>query len=728
MWAFLNPLFLWAGLAALIPLLLHLLQRRRLVHVRFSTLRFLRLAQKRSARKIRMENFLLWLLRTLVVLALVAAFAIPVLRTERLGRLVGSSARDVAIVLDGSYSMRYTSTQRNVWDETVAAAAAVVEGLRKGDRVCLFVAEDNVRALIAQPSTDLALALSLIKAQQPGNWPSRLKPAIDAAAAALKQSTRRERELHIITDGQAVPWRPPAEAGAAAAAAGEPVPEAGPAAAEPTCFVTLVGPRDPFNAYPRTVDVEPALLMAGMPARVTVQVGHSGPLEPVTISLLVDDREVVRRSLEFTPEKATDELVLPVPALEAGVHHARVMVPADGLALDDELHFLLRVRERLKVLCVGTAEDAFFLMKSLNPAGDVAAGFEVNRVDPDNFAGADLATYSCVFLCNAIPLPGQGLLALEDQVRRGGTLVVFPGDRATPRDYASWTCLPAVPVDVRTVPESERLRTLRLLARKDPFFTGFKLPAGAVPTLALQRELTWGAASPDAMPLMAAGPDATFLWGRTVGLGRVFMYALSADRRWSTFPLSPLFLPLNHQMVQFGAGLGREPLYRWTSHALLLSDVLTGLREQARLVDPDGKPVALRREREGARTLVYADELNNPGVYSIEPSAEERLQPALAVNVDRIESDLTPLPEREIAGRTGFRTTFLARDREDLLRQIDEHRRGRPLGEPLLWLALVLAVAEVALANRMSRRAGTLSDRLGVDDAGRIRTAQAGVG
>ena len=80
MWTFLNPMFLYALGAGLIPLVLHLLKRRQAVIVHFSTLRFLKLAQKKSSRRMRMENFLLWLLRTILLLLLALAFAMPVIR------------------------------------------------------------------------------------------------------------------------------------------------------------------------------------------------------------------------------------------------------------------------------------------------------------------------------------------------------------------------------------------------------------------------------------------------------------------------------------------------------------------------------------------------------------------------------------------------------------------------------------------------------------------------
>ena len=68
MLVFANPMFLWALTAAAIPLMLHMFQRRKTVVTPFPTLRFLKAAQKSSSSRVRFENFLLWLLRTLLLL------------------------------------------------------------------------------------------------------------------------------------------------------------------------------------------------------------------------------------------------------------------------------------------------------------------------------------------------------------------------------------------------------------------------------------------------------------------------------------------------------------------------------------------------------------------------------------------------------------------------------------------------------------------------------------
>ncbi|HXG39208.1 MAG TPA: BatA domain-containing protein, partial [Bacteroidota bacterium] len=77
---FLNPLVLLGLLAAAIPILLHLFNLRKLRTIEFSTLTFLKELQKSKIRRIKIRQWLLLLLRTLLVILLVMAFARPTVR------------------------------------------------------------------------------------------------------------------------------------------------------------------------------------------------------------------------------------------------------------------------------------------------------------------------------------------------------------------------------------------------------------------------------------------------------------------------------------------------------------------------------------------------------------------------------------------------------------------------------------------------------------------------
>ena len=78
---FLNPFVLFGLAAAAIPILLHLLNLRKLKTIDFSTLRFLKELQKTSIRKLKAQQIILLILRTLIVIFSVLAFSRPTIKS-----------------------------------------------------------------------------------------------------------------------------------------------------------------------------------------------------------------------------------------------------------------------------------------------------------------------------------------------------------------------------------------------------------------------------------------------------------------------------------------------------------------------------------------------------------------------------------------------------------------------------------------------------------------------
>ena len=121
---FLNPIMLFGLAAAAIPILLHLLNLRKLKTVEFSSLRFLKELQRTRIRRIRLRQWLLLLLRTLLVLSLVLAFSRPALRGS-LASLGGTSARStIVLLIDDSPSMGMRNAGGMLFDQARAAARA----------------------------------------------------------------------------------------------------------------------------------------------------------------------------------------------------------------------------------------------------------------------------------------------------------------------------------------------------------------------------------------------------------------------------------------------------------------------------------------------------------------------------------------------------------------------------------------------------------------------------
>src|ERR1041385_2501514 len=78
---FLNPLYLFGLLAASLPIIIHLLNRRRIKRIRFPAVKFILLSQKRISRTKRLRHWLLLALRTAAIVVLVFLLARPIFQT-----------------------------------------------------------------------------------------------------------------------------------------------------------------------------------------------------------------------------------------------------------------------------------------------------------------------------------------------------------------------------------------------------------------------------------------------------------------------------------------------------------------------------------------------------------------------------------------------------------------------------------------------------------------------
>ena len=103
--SFINPLFLFALAAGILPILIHRLTRRKAFTKKFSAVRLLIQSQQNMARPQRLKHFLLLTLRILAVVTLVFLVARPILIQP--GLLATSGEGATVILLDNSASMGY---------------------------------------------------------------------------------------------------------------------------------------------------------------------------------------------------------------------------------------------------------------------------------------------------------------------------------------------------------------------------------------------------------------------------------------------------------------------------------------------------------------------------------------------------------------------------------------------------------------------------------------------
>ena len=201
----LNAVMLLGLAAVAIPPIIHLLNRKRFEVVRWGAMRFLQVSE-RTRRRVFLEELLLMLVRMGLIAVMVLALAAP---ADRSGwfRLFGDhGSRDVVLVFDGSYSMAYAGKSGTAHAAAQKWALELLDDLGPGDGVAVLQAKQQVLAGVAEPTSDFDLVRSAVRtlATPRGgcDWPG----ALQAAFRSFANSTKVQREIILLTDGQRQSW------------------------------------------------------------------------------------------------------------------------------------------------------------------------------------------------------------------------------------------------------------------------------------------------------------------------------------------------------------------------------------------------------------------------------------------------------------------------------------------------------------------------------------------
>lgn len=209
----LSPMFLLAGvLLASIPVVIHLLNRRRFREQRWAAMEFLLRAMRKNRRRLRFEQWLLLAVRCLLLALLGLALARPVgCGGGGAGALAGARSAGLhVIVIDDSYSMLYRADRTAPDGSLLATHLDAARGLARqaidrltpgGDAVEIITASKPARVLFPT-GYDLDAARAAVGRITPTAASTDLAGALELAARTGREATGRfpVRTLRVISD------------------------------------------------------------------------------------------------------------------------------------------------------------------------------------------------------------------------------------------------------------------------------------------------------------------------------------------------------------------------------------------------------------------------------------------------------------------------------------------------------------------------------------------------
>lgn len=586
--------------AAAVPLLIHLLNRRQYRVVDWAAMRFLQAAIRRTTRRLRLEQWLLLAVRTLLILLPVLAMAAATPWAERvwtqwLPNATGSQAfagqTHHVLVLDASLSMSARGEAGTAFERAQSLAGQFVRRAQGGDGFSLILLASPPKVIVAGPANDPTRLVREIEELRPTHGRPDLAQTLQAVENAINRQPSRfaRRAVYFLTDLQRSQWSTTATASPSWVESWQRL------HAVADVAMVDVGDGVTDNVAVQGLSVDDTFITAGSQVALTATVHNFGAIDKkqLRVELLQtkmpaavrpgmsnapSSSQVVRQELVDVPNGGTATLSFPIDCRHAGEYRLDVKLPDDVLAVDDRRSISLNVRNTVPVLLVNgrPAGDALatatgWLAAALNPfpaqasSGQQAAA-QPRVIDAIGLGNPDLQLdqYDCVYYCDvARPLPRDRDL-LDAYVQRGGTVVFVLGPSCDAESYhqvlagAGDRLLPVRLVHRNRSAEGQHFT---LAADEDalrrPPLAAFSDDDDRAALMAARFREYWQIEpSPKAPPrrVLSFAPPATFgdalVYEWTRGRGRVILITSTVNTDWTSWPIAPSFPPFFQELLR----------------------------------------------------------------------------------------------------------------------------------------------------------------------------------
>jgi hypothetical protein len=690
---FLYPLFLFGLAAASLPVLIHLLNRRRLKRIRFPAVRFILLSQKRISRSYRLRHWLLLALRTLAVICLALLLANPIFQTGA-GLFAGGGPVSLVIVLDNSLSMTW-SGDGNGFKQAKEAASLLIGGLNDGDRAAVIptnISGKDAFRLKDQKSVLVKEISGLEIADGTANLPAALSKAYE-----LLNQPAGQKEIRIITDMALTGWDQFSLAS---------LKQADPSI--PLKVIRIGRKQQPLNGAVKEIRLGGQGVGINLPLQIEATVVNFGGTEikELLVQLSIDGQNKEQK-LTTIPAKSETSVTFQTRLGQAGAHAGQITLKKDGLAGNPVANFALDVQDKLRVLLVDgdpqtslVQSETFFLTRALNPSGERDSSlFLPTVILPDGVNAATLDDYQVVILSN-LTVPPDGFVAkLQNFLRQGGGVLIFAGDKFQAEAYNQklGAALPGQLREKKIGPEAggDKIDKIDL--------THPALQSLSDPILqeSMKTARVWGYQRVTGKPLIALANGEALLLEQKIGNGKVMLMTTSADRDWSDLPVKTVFLPLVQSVTQYLAGGKRGNLDAGIAVGAVkeLSFPATFVGRNLRVTKPDKQNAEVTITGEKDRATAAVEDNDKVGIYRLSLVAggdkDSGAPQIYAVNAPFLESRLEEIGAAELTAKLKpIRTEVLDAER------LKEGGKRVDLALPLLSLLIVTLLIEGWLGQR----------------------------
>jgi hypothetical protein len=652
---FLAAPLLFGLVLASAPILIHLLNRRRFKIVDWAPMKYLKLTIRNNRRRMRIEQLILLILRTCLMILLVFALARPVLSQTGMAGWLSRRARvSRVIVINDTLSMGYKEAGHTALDRAKQAVAEILRATGSQDAITVLTTSPASEPLVSEAAIqDPTKLISQIEALQSTDAGCNWADSFHQIDAALSSATFPQKEIVFITDLRRSAW------------SGHATDMANRWASQGiTAKIIDVSSPNVANSSLQKFSQDDPIVLPGSPAKLTATIRNDTPQtitnSQATLTIDGDPRPVILPDL---PSATATEIPLSITLDKPGQHAIQLTLPVDPLAGDNTRFLSIDVRDHLDLNMIdgrigsGPFESAGdFLELALTIGNNPWHVQSYGDGDPQAVhpKRADVAA-----IIDAAALSPEAVAEYESLVRNGMGLFIFAGEQTDPDLY-----------NERFYKNGRGLLPAKLRAIVDGPVRGLVVDRFADSPLApLAKLLPASLAKIEAKRLMVVEPPrpndesvrVLARWNddaahpavieKRFGKGRILLWTISADREWSDWPIDPTYVLAIRSAAQAAAWPDSSADNITAGHTIDYAPPEDRPRSNPRITTPTestAQPATVENGR--FRWLQTA----RAGIYNLNwQEASGRQQHQLAVSFDNAASDLTPISESQLQDYLG---------------------------------------------------------------------------
>ncbi|MFC2150621.1 BatA domain-containing protein [Calditrichota bacterium] len=666
---FLHTIFLSALAAAAIPLLLHLLSRRRLPLIKFSTLEFLQRLQKRKSRRVQLRQLILLAIRTLAVAAVVLVFARPAMQISEAG--ASAASVEMVVILDDGVSSHAETIDGNLWRMIGSRVTDLAELVNESDRLTILYGSDPNSIATFQTGEEMLVA-DYIENHTPTYEQLKINQALSIADSLFATSSRFNRELYIVGGFY------------------EDIYDSLKLSLETESVKKLllpVGPEQMNNLSIDSVHIENTILQENSAVELTAVIHNHGDkqVEDALVSAYLDNERVAQATVNIGAGSVATAVFRLTPRRAGEIGGWIKIEEIDPLEVDSRRYFMLDIPRQLKIFAV--AEDTLSRLLLQAAIGREQTGhIQLDWQPRRSWEASSFSGYDMIFLAGVSNVSHGAAARIVDFVKSGNGLIFLPGMDS---DLAAlsrglWKQLGFAGAE--GLLESVNIRWGKY-DLNHPIFNGIFESGGKPESPTINHSVKFLTRKGDhvIIPLSNGKP---FLLERIVGEGRALMFSSPFLPAAGDFVFSGIVAPLLTRSINYACSPVENSLKKWTTGEQARILLSTRDNSPARLTAPDQSESQLTPHPVLNGVAYTIEKLELPGIYKLQ--TKSGLTALIPVNPPAGGSDLNRKDLKHIDDVIVVNTDT----GEDFSIMIAGLRYGREIWQPLALIFLLLLVAE----------------------------------